>query len=450
MTRPNTLIAPATLVLLALAACEPTPPAGPTPDTATQPPGTISTQPSAQPSATAKPAKHDIAPSVPIATAGPAEIAVNASNGFGMALYQELKTKPGNFVFSPASISVALAMTYGGAKGDTAAQMAKTLQAGADADAFHDAWATQLNGWQNHKGAEIAVANRLFGDKKYTFEAPYLAHSKSRYGAPLQAVDFAGAPEKQRVKINGWVAEQTHDRILDLIPKNGVTVDTRMALVNAIYFKAQWNEAFPKRRTKDDTFTTADGTKVTTPMMMHTTHARYGEVDGAQLMELRYKGGGFATLFVLPPQTEKIGDLESKLDKGLLDQWIGALKGQRVQIRLPRFTIKPGGAVELSDPLKAMGMKLPFVPSGADFTGITKPANLADRLYIEKVYHKAFVAMDEAGTEAAAATAVLMARAGGAAQEPLKFHADRPFLFFIRDTSTNLVMFAGRVVDPTK
>ncbi|MBW2457500.1 MAG: serpin family protein [Deltaproteobacteria bacterium] len=447
MRRTTFLTVPAILALGAIVACEPTPPTGATPDSVTAPP---SAQGSTQPSASTQPASPDIVPVSPIAVAGPAETAVKASNGFGLALYQELKGNSGNLVFSPASISVALAMTYAGAKGTTAKEMETTLQSGPDAKALHAAWATQLSAWQGHKDAEIAVANRLFGDKKYSFEAPYLSLTKAHYGAPLQPVDFAGAPEKQRVMINGWVAEQTRDRIQDLIPPPGVTNDTRMALVNAIYFKAKWNEPFPASRTKDDSFTTADGTKVTTPMMSHTTYAQYGEVDGVQLMELGYKGGRFATLFVLPPATQKLAAVESKLDRALLDKWTGALKGERTWIRLPKVKIEPGAAVELKKSLQAMGMKQAFVSGAADFTGITNPTNPEDRLFIEEVYHKAFVAMDEAGTEAAAATAVMMGRAGGVAAEPKKFHAERPFLFFIRDTTTHLVMFAGRIVDPTR
>jgi len=454
MRRTTLLTAPALLALGALTACEPTPPTGATPDSVTTPPKAPTAQPSsptsAQPSAKPKPAKSDIAPNTPIAVAGPAETAVKASNGFGLTLYQQLKSKEGNLAFSPASISVALAMTYAGAKTQTGEEMAATLQTGPDAKAFHGAWATQLSAWQQDKDVEIAVANRLFGDKKYSFEAPYLALTKDHYGAPLQPVDFAGAPEKQRVMINGWVAEQTRDRIKDLIPPEGVTGDTRMALVNAIYFKAKWAEPFNEKVTKDDTFTTAAGTKVTTPMMSNTTFAKYAEVDGVQLMELGYQGGRFATLFVLPAENQKIGDLETKLDAALLAKWTGALKGERTWIRLPKFKIEPGKAVELSDPLKAMGMKQAFVRGAADFTGITNPQNPEDRLFVEKVYHKAFVAMDEAGTEAAAATAVMMGRAGGVPAEPKTFHADRPFLFFIRDTTTSLVMFAGRIVDPTK
>jgi serpin B len=446
----HTQIRPLSLAILALAACEPTPPTGVTPDSVTPGNSAEPGQPTAQPSATTQPTASDVSPAVPVTAVGPAAPAVQASNGFGLALYRELKSAPGNFAFSPASISVALAMTSAGAKSETAAQMQKVLKAGADAAAFHGAWATQLSAWQGHEDVEIAVANRLFGDQKYTFEPAYLALTKDRYGAPLQQVDFAGAPEKQRLKINAWVAEQTHDRIADLIPPPGVTPDTRMALVNAIYFKARWAEPFSKARTQDDTFTTDDGTKVKTPMMSNTTHAKHGEVDGVELMELGYQGGRFATLFVLPPAGDPIADLEGKLDQALLDRFTGAIAGKRVWIRLPRFEIEPGAAVELEAPLRALGMTLPFERGRADFTGMTNPPNPDDRLFIEQIYHKAFVAMDEAGTEAAAATAVMMGRAGGLPVEPAKFHADRPFLFVIRDATTGLVMFAGRVVDPTK
>jgi len=402
------------------------------------------------------PATQTPAPPPPKA-GGPSKDAVQASNCFGFDLYQKLRVSEGNLAFSPASISLALSMTYGGAKGETATEMANVMHLPADAEAVHGGWATVLSAWAKAPSSpdggapqyEIAVANRLFGEKGYTFEKPFLTLNQERYGAPLELLDFATAHEKQRLHINSWVKEQTRERIVDLIPPRGITADTRLVLTNALYFKAAWRSPFTKDATAEDTFTTAKGQKVKVPMMHQTEYASYGETDEVQLLELGYVGGRFATLFVLPKEGKKLGDIEAKLGDEQLKSWLGAVKGERVSIALPRFKLEPETSMSLGDTLQSMGMKLAFQRGAADFTGMTNPPNPADRLYISKVFHKAFVAMDEAGTEAAAATAVVMARVGAAYQEPKKFKADRPFLFLLRDKQAGLVMFVGRVDDPS-
>ncbi len=397
------------------------------------------------------PAVSDIPAVAPIDKAGSADAAVAASNGFGMDLYQRLDKSGGNVAFSPASISIALAMTYAGAKGDTASQMQKTLQFPKKASDLHGGWATVLSAWQSVKGTDVRVANRLFGDAKYKFEAPFLALNKSRYGAPLLPVDFAGDHEAQRVRINTWVAQQTKDHIVNLIPKPGINADTRMVLVNALYFKAAWATKFKKNHTQNADFATEAGKTVKVKMMHQTSRMKYGVVDGVSVAQLGYKDGRFATMFVLPKKGENLAALEKRLDDAALETWSKGLEGTNVDLKIPRFKVEPGDAVELSKTLDSMGMKAPFSRSKADFTGITNPSNDADKLFIQKVFHKAFVGVDEVGTEAAAATAVVMGRKGkGRKQEAKVFHADRPFLFFVRDTKTGLVMFAGRVADPSK
>jgi serpin B len=433
----RTLIAP-TLAALAMLGCE---------TTAPQPePPTPATSQTPSPST---PTPNKPASDIPVKPGGDAAAAVTASNTFGMNLYQELRAEDGNLAYSPASISIALAMTYAGAKGETAQEMRTTLAFPDQADALHGGWATVMSRWQGAENVQISVANRLFGDKKYTFEPGYLSLTKSRYGAPLEPVDFAGAPEAQRKHINDWVANKTNDLIKDLIPEDGVTSDTRMALVNAIYFKAKWLTPFDDKRTEEAAFA-APGGSVKVPMMSQTEHMKYAEVDGVKIAERPYKNSSFAAMFVLPEKEDGLAELEKKLDAKLLDRWTTALESERVAMKLPRFKIEPKAPVELEAVLLKMGMKTPFVRGKADFTGITNPPSPADRLFIEQVYHKAFVSMDEAGTEAAAATAVMMGRAGGKPSEPKSFEADRPFLFFVRDAKTGLVMFAGRVLDPTK
>lgn len=445
------IIAPM-LAGLTLAACDPSTPT-PRPDpqltgTATEPAPTSATTSAPTATSSTQPAS-DKPDATPVTPGGAAEPAVAASNAFGFALHQTIMGGEGNLAYSPASISIALAMTYAGAKGDTAEEMKKALRFPEKAGDLHGGWATVINGWQNAENVEISVANRLYGDKKYTFEAPYLSLTKTSYGAPLLPVDFVGAPEAQRTLINDWVEKQTRDRIQDLIPAGGVSSDTRMALVNAIYFKSKWATPFDVKHTAEADFAAPKG-NVKVPMMSQTEHMSYAEVDGVKLAERRYANADFAALFVLPEKPDGLPELEKKLDAKLFASWTSALSGERVEMKLPRFAIEQKEPVELGKNLQTLGMSAAFQRGVADFTGITNPKNPEDRLFVEKVYHKAFVGMDEAGTEAAAATAVMMGRAGAAPSEPKVFHADRPFLFFIRDLETGLVMFTGRVVEPAK
>lgn len=396
----------------------------------------------------------------PVQAGGPARDAVEASNHFGFDLYQKLREQDGSFAYSPASISLALSMTFAGAKGDTAKEMAKVMHLPEGKTKFHGGWATVLAAWSkppkvdphaeddSTPAYELAVANRLFGEKTYKFEQPFLKLTKDRYGAPLEMVDFAGAFEKQRLYINSWVEEQTRKRIKDLIPQNGIDDQTRLVLTNALYFKAKWLKPFREQRTKDGTFTTEKGESIKVPMMHHSRHARYGETDDVQVLELPYAGGRFAMVFALPKKGKKLGDVEAKLSGELFQSWLKAATGAQVNITLPRFKIDPPKSVQLSKTLIEMGMKLAFQRTNADFTGIGNPPSPEDKLYISKVFHKAFVAVDEKGTEAAAATAVVMTRGGGMAPNPVDFTVDRPFLFFIRDKEAGLIMFAGRVHDP--
>lgn len=439
------LIAP-TLALLALSGCE-TSASSPTVDPNVSSTGTASPQLPMPVASSGKPSQP--VADVPVQPAAAAEDAVGASNQFGFAIYQHIRSREGNLAYSPASISIALAMTYAGAKGDTAKEMRSALAFPESPDALHGGWQTMVSRFQKSgDDVEISVANRLFGDKRYTFEPAFLSLTESRYGAPLEAVDFAGDPEAQRLRINGWVAEKTKDRIEDLVPPTGVSRDTRLALVNAMYFKAAWGLPFNEDATTTAAFAAPSGS-VDTKMMRQTTSMKFAEVDGVKLAEKTYKGGEFATLFVLPKEGDDLSALEKRLDAKLFEQWTSALANERVRMSLPRFEVKPDKSIELRSTLEAMGMRIPFT-NAADFTGIANPPSTADQLKIEKVFHKAFVAMNEKGTEAAAATAVMMGRKGAAPGEPAVFTADRPFMFFIRDTKTGLVMFAGRVMDPTK
>ena len=381
------------------------------------------------------------------ASTAPAPTALAAaSNGFGIALWTHLPANTGNFTLSPASIAAALAMTAAGARGETAAQLATVLGPVDGA-----AWAELFAALQDPaRGAGVRVANRLFGERTYTFQPDFMERTARDFGAPLAAEDFRGAPTAARDAINAWVAERTERRILELLPLDGVTADTRLILVNALYFLAKWAEPFEPSRTSPTPFRRSATDVVEVATMNLTTHLRVGSVDGATVLELPYRGGTTAMVVVVPEAVDGLAELEAGLAPDSVERWVAALgTAEKVWVSLPRFEVKPGAPMRLKDPLVAMGAPLAFDPDRADFRGIADPPSPGERLVVSDVFHSAFVRVDEAGTEAAAATAVAMAEAGSAPLQPRRVQVDRPFLFVILDTSSGVVLFLGRVVDPS-
>ncbi|HWO25107.1 MAG TPA: serpin family protein [Kofleriaceae bacterium] len=388
-------------------------------------------------------------PTAPAPSAAEAAVLAKASNSFGLDLWARLRTAPGNLAISPASISTALAMTWGGAKGETAAEMKQSMRLPLDADAAVTAWGKLGGALQAPSRAlKLRIANRLFGEQSYKFEAPYLEKTKAAYGAPLEPIDFMKAPDPARAHINQWVADQTEQRIKDLLPPRSILSDTRLVLVNAIYFLADWQDPFERASTSEQPFSLAPGK--TTPAMLMRRRGNYwmAKADGAAVLELPYAGGDTSMLVVLPDKVDGLAAVEKSLDAGKVAAWLAALAPQEVLVWLPRFVIDPPEALELAKPLKALGMTRAFDRERADFTGIANPPKPADRLYIGKVFHKAFVKVDEKGTEAAAATAVVMPKAGAAPRPVPELKADHPFLFFIVDKASGLVLFMGRVAEP--
>jgi serpin B len=341
-------------------------------------------------------------------------------------------------------------MTWAGAKGDTAVQMAKVLHLDGPADRTFDV-AGSLVASYGGPGQKVTVhvANRLFGEKTYAFEQPYLARVQRAFGAPLEPMDFKGAAEESRARINAWVAGETKDRIKDLVPPSGVRDTTRLALVNAVYFLGEWASPFSKSATSPAPFFIGKGESKDVPTMHQDEHVPFAAMAGVKLVELPYQNGALAMTFVLPDAVDGLDALEARLDPALLERWIGAMTTARVNVAIPKLEIAPAEPLSLADTLSRMGMPLAFDPDKADFGGIARPANPAERLSIAAVLHKAFVKIDEQGTEAAAATAVI-ARAGAAApvEPPKEFKADHPFLFFLRDVRSGLVLFMGRAADP--
>jgi serpin B len=380
------------------------------------------------------------------ADAGSAGAAITA---FGMELYRQVATGDGNVIVSPASIALALGMARAGARGATATEMDAVL---------HDMATDEHAGWLNALDAALAsrtgtfndedgkdqpvtlrIANSLFPQRGLTLQDAYLDALASRYGAGVRLVDYQADAEAAREAINAWVAEQTEDRIPELLVPGTITPDVLLTLVNAIYLKAAWRNAFPEAQTRDGPFTRPDGSTVTTSLMHATYGYGYAEGSGWQAVELPYVGGSLAMTVVLP---DSLSAFEEGLDAELLDAITDALEPRNVRLAFPRFGIE--SKVELSDVLVAMGMPSAFNPGAADFSGITTDA----ALYIAAVIHQANMDVDEKGTTAAAATAIVM-RGAAIPGEPVTVTVDRPFLFALRDVPTGTILFLGRVADPT-
>jgi serpin B len=394
-----------------------------------------------------------IAATLPL-LAGAAETGAPAmatnGNQLGFDLYRSLRGQGGNFVFSPASIFVAMVMPWSGARAETAAQMSRVLHLQGTPDAVLPAASALIKGVEGARGSNtLRIANRLFAEKSYTFERPWL-DGMAAFGAPAERVDFSHAPEAARGGINAWVAQQTADKIKDLLPSGSVTPDTRLALVNAIYLLAAWEHPFAEAATRKEPFYVGGTTARDVPTMHLVETMGYAEAPGLKVLNLPYEGGALMMTVLLPDERHGLAALEERIDATRLASWAGAAKAQRVSVALPKFKIDPTQPIRLKDELTRLGMPLAFDRRRADFTGIAAPPRPDDRLLISEVFHKAFVSVDEKGTEAAAATAVVMMRAAGMMRqdEPRPFVADHPFLFLIRDGKTGLVLFLGRVVDP--
>jgi serpin B len=375
-----------------------------------------------------------------------ASAAATAVTAFGLDLYRVAGEKGGNLVISPASIAIALSMARAGANGLTASQMDQVMHATADGakgmNSLDQALSALSGTFRDDSGKSVElrlhIANTPFAQKDMSLEAAYLETLATHYGAGLRLVDFKSDSQEACKLINGWVSDQTEKRIPKLL--DSLDPMTRLVLVNAIYLKAPWETRFADSATKDAPFTTAGGSQVTVPTMNATIGARYASGSGWQAVEVPYVGGSLAMTIIVP---DDLTAFERSLDAGTYAQIAGALSSTEVSLSLPRF--KTETHVDLADMLVGMGMTDAFDPDKADFSGITTD----EILYISNVIHQANISVDEKGTEAAAATAVVM-RATGMPAEPVTVRVDRPFLFAVRDTRTGAVLFLGRIVDPSK
>jgi serpin B len=396
-------------------------------------------------------------PTKPVQPPDPAAVKqlAGGSNKFGFDLYARLRTKPGNLVVSPASMVTALTMTWGGARGETAAQMKKVLHLDGSPGQVMSVTG-QLARSLEDPGRPVVfrIANQLFGERSYVFEEAYVDQTATAFGAPIEMLDFKTGHDAARTKINSWVESKTEKRIVDLLPPDGVDKDTRLVLVNAIYFLGEWADPFEAGKTQPQPFFVTKTSEKPVPTMNKTDHFKFAQHQTSgqiafTAVELPYKGKSMSMLVIVPEAVDGLAALEKSFDAKQLDSVVGALKHERVWVQLPKFEIAPTESMSLGAELKAMGMGLAFDRQKADFTGIANPNDPGDRLVIGKVFHKAFIKVDEKGTEAAAATAVTMPRAGGMPAKPVELKADRPFLYVIRDIESGLVLFMGRVADPT-
>jgi serpin B len=376
------------------------------------------------------------------------------NNAFAMDLYQALRGEQGSLFYSPFSISTALAMTYAGARGETAQQMAATMRFSLPQARLHGAFADLIAGLAGlGQGPRLPgspmgdtgdpfvceIANSLWGQMGYPFLPTFLNTIASSYGGPLRRMDFIHDPEGSRQIINDWVSEKTHDRIQDLLKAGDIHSLTRLVLVNALWCKGSWLFPFDERDTQTETFHAADGD--VDVQMMHQWHdLLYAEGANYQAVELPYVGQE-ASMVVLLPGEGQFEAFEQSLSGSVLDEIVSELSSRRVNLSLPKFEY--GAEFDLSETLKAMGMPVAFDPFQANFSGMDGMRNL----YIDRVRHKAWVAVDESGTEAAAATAVMMAFTSVPEDPPPVFTADRPFIYVIRDVGTSSVLFVGRVSD---
>jgi len=374
-----------------------------------------------------------------------------SSNAFAFELYRALGPVAGNRALSPASVSTALSMLWVGARGGTAVQLQQGLRFDGPPMEMMRASSRLAAALQDPaRPVVFRIANRLFGEKTLEFERTYLDATLAAFGAPLEPVDFKRTAEKARALINGWVEEKTEKRIRDLVPPGAVDKETRLVLVNAIYFLGDWDEPFSKDATRPAPFSVSASAKKDVPTMHAAESFRFAAKDGLKAVELPYKGGQMSMLVVLPDAADGLPSVEAALTGERLDGIVRALAPARVLVSLPKFEVDPAGSLALGEALRALGITDAFSPAQADFTAIADPPNPRDRLFLTEVFHKAFVKVDEKGTEAAAATAAVMARAAAALAPPMEFKADHPFLFFIRDNASGMILFMGRVADPSE
>lgn len=374
---------------------------------------------------------------------------VDGNSAFAFNLYQELrKGDDDNLFYSPYSISLALAMTYAGARSETAQEMSDALRFSLHQNRLHPAFNSldidlaqrgAASQGKDGDGFRLNIVNAIWGQKNYQFLTQFLDVLAENYGAGLRILDFASAPEESRTIINNWVSDQTEGRIEDLIPQGIINALTRLVLTNAIYFNAAWQYPFAEEATGNGAFYLLEGNEIIVPMMRQTESFGYADGNGYQAIELPYDGHELSMVILLPAR-DHFESFEALLDAQKADAILRSLEPREINLTMPRFEFESD--FSLKETLSALGMPVAF-SADADFSGMTGERDL----FIADVVHKAFVSVDEAGTEAAAATAVVM-QLTAVPDMPINVNVDHPFIFLIRDIETGAILFVGRVVNP--
>ena len=396
------------------------------------------------------------------------DLAATATNQLGVDLHRQLATGNDNLCVSPYSIESALAMTFAGADGETRSEMARVLHFPSDASAVPASFASLQHSLEemSAKTAELvkeskrfggpsepitlSIANRLFAQKGYDFREPFLALVKQNFGAAFEPMDFVHDASGATQHINKWVADQTRDRIRDLIPSGALDETTRLVLANALYLKASWVDPFSEKATRPEPFHVHGSAPVDVPMMQkRDKHFGYAKREGYTAVSLPYSGYDLQFLVLLPDNVNGLGALESQLTSETLAE-CAKLQTREVDLHLPKFKIEPP-TIALAEKFEALGMKTAFnKPAGSANFDRMAPRKPNDYLYISQVFHKTFIAVDEKGTEAAAATAVAMMAGTAFAQRPppVEVKIDRPFLYAIQHVPSGVCLFLGRVTNP--
>ena len=390
----------------------------------------------------------------PVSSVPDADLAavVAGNTDFAFDLFAQLRTASGNLACSPYSISLALAMTYGGARTQTETAMAGTLHFTLGQTALHPAFnrldqelMSRGAGTQGREGAgfKLSLVNALWGRVGSSFYQQYIDLLGVNYGAGMHLLDFAGQTEASRITINDSVSFWTNQKINDLLPQGALDVYTRLVLTNTVYFDAMWQDTFEHKNTYPQYFYRSANDSALDSTMSRIDSMPYAEGAGWQAVELLYDGGDMSMIILLP-QSGQYAAFETGLNKAVYNNIITALAPRYVDLHLPKFNITTS-SFSLADVLISLGMGIAFDPESADFSGIGD-----NPPWIANVYHKAFITVDEKGTTAAAATAVIMVDSAILLPEmPVEFNADRPFIYLIRDRATNTILFLGRVVDPS-
>lgn len=386
-------------------------------------------------------------------TSLPLESVVTGNTQFAFDLYHALRNAADNIIYSPYSISTALAMVYAGARENTALQMAETLHFDLHPDDLHPVFAAlgeQLTSIDNdyEDAFQLNIANAVWAQDGYPLQPDYTVLLNEHYGAGVQSVDFANAAEDARVTINDWVSQKTDGRIPELLSPASLSPVSRLVLTNAIYFNATWQLLFDEDETYEEAFTLLDGTDVQVPMMHMSNQFGYIEGDKFQVIELDYQPQGEVKMMIILPDSGAFDAVEEALDADWFRQTREELAAWQttwnVNLSMPRFGTEM--TVELSETLTEMGMPDAFQIS-ANFAGIADPAATGEPLFIDLVIHQAFIEVDEEGTEAAAATAIGLG-GGGPPNEPFDFQVNRPFVYVVYHRQTGTILFVGRVLNP--